>query len=127
MIDNYIQQLLKKYRQRNREPEEKLSRKEQRPISLSQSDKVYLLQKYRWLILSNRSNITRHSNPRMAPHFRCLMNTYDYKDALFRLYPKLKDFGNLLEKYQDYIINSFIMVENTNTEKYMKVSYQMAP
>lgn len=90
----------------------------------------------------------------MDPHFRCLMNTYDYEDVLFRLDPKLKDFsdlkekyiqfnnrnarnpiearkeldelipmyqsseyeifrdfGDLLEKYQDYIINSFIMVE----------------
>lgn len=154
MIDNYIRQLLKKYRQRDRELEEKLSLEEQRSISLPQSDEVYLLQKYRWLILSNRSNITYHSDPRMDPHFRCLMNTYDYEDALFRLDPKLKEFrdlkekyiqfnnrnagkpiearkeldelipmyqaseyeifrnfGDLLEKYQDYIINSFIMVE----------------
>lgn len=154
MIDNYIRQLLKKYRQRDRELQEKLSLEEQRPVSLPQSDEVYLLQKYRWLILANRSNITYHSDPRMDPHFRCLMNTYDYEDALFRLDPKLKDFrdlkekyiqfnnrnagkpiaakkeldelipmyraseyeifrdfGNLLEKYQDYIINSFIMVE----------------
>lgn len=153
-IDNYIRQLLKKYRQRDRELQEKLSREEQRPVSLPQSDEVYLLQKYRWLILADRSNITYHSDPRMDPHFRCLMNTYDYEDALFRLDPKLKDFrdlkekyiqfnkrnagkpiaakkeldelipmyrtseyeifrdfGNLLEKYQDYIINSFIMVE----------------
>lgn len=154
MIDNYIRQLLKKYRQRDRELQEKLSLEEQRSISLPQSDEVYLLQKYRWLILSNRSNITYHSDPRMDSHFRCLMNTYDYEDALFRLDPKLKEFrnlkekyiqfnnrnagkpiearkeldelipmyqaseyeifrnfGDLLEKYQDYIINSFIMVE----------------
>lgn len=154
MIDNYIRQLLKKYRQRDRELAEALSREEQRPLSLPLSDEVYLLQKYRWLILSNHSNITYHSDPRMDSHFRCLMNTYDYEDALFRLDPKLRDFrdlkekyiqfnnrnagkpfearkeldelipiyqtseyeifrnfGNLLEKYQDYIINSFIMVE----------------
>ena len=90
----------------------------------------------------------------MDSHFRCLMNTYDYEDALFRIDPKLKDFrdlkekyilfnsrntgkpieartqleelipeyqsseheifkefGELLEKHKDYIINSFIMVE----------------
>lgn len=154
MIDNYIRQLLKKYRQRDRELAEALSRKEQKPLSLPLSDEVYLLQKYRWLILSNHSNITYHSDPRMDSHFRCLMNTYDYEDALFRLDPKLRDFrdlkekyiqfnnrnagkpfearkeldelipiyqtseyeifrnfGDLLEKYQDYIINSFIMVE----------------
>lgn len=160
MIDNYIRQLLKKYRQRDRELAEALSREEQRPLSLPLSDEVYLLQKYRWLILSNHSNITYHSDPRMDSHFRCLMNTYDYEDALFRLDPKLRDFrdlkekyiqfnnrnarkpfearkeldelipiyqtseyeifrnfGDLLEKYQDYIINSFIMVEKHGYEK----------
>ena len=154
MIDNYIRQLLKKFRQRDRELEEQLSYEEQRPISLPPSEEVYLLQKYRWLVLSNQSNIKYHSDPRMDSHFRCLMNTYDYEDALFRIDPKLKDFrdlkeiyiqfnsrnagkpiearneleelismyqsceheifrdfGILLEKYKDYIINSFIMVE----------------
>ena len=154
MIDNYIRQLLKKFRQRDRELEEKLSLEEQRPVSLPQSDEVYLLQKYRWLILANQSSITYHADPRMDPHFRCLMNTYDYEDALFRIDPNLKDFrdlkeiyiqfnsrnagkpleaqkeldtlifkyqnseheifrnfGDLLETYKDYIINSFIMVE----------------
>lgn len=154
MIDNYIRQLLKKFRQRDRELEEQLSYEEQHPVSLPPSDEVYLLQKYRWLILSNQTNIKYHSDPRMDSHFRCLMNTYDYEDALFRIDPKLKDFRDLkelyiqfnsrnagkpiearkeldelisvyhssehdifkdfavlLEKYKDYIINSFIMVE----------------
>ena len=100
------------------------------------------------------SNIKYHADPRMDSHFRCLMNTYDYEDALFRIDPRLKDFrdlkelyiqfnnrnggkpiearkeldglisiyqnseyeifrefGSLLEKYKDPIINSFIMVE----------------
>ena len=155
LIDNYIRQLLKRFRQRDKERHDQLSYEEQRPVSLPPSDEVYLLQKYRWLILSNQSNIKYHSDPRMDSHFHCLMNTYDYEDALFRIDPKLKDFrdlkekyilfnsrnagkpiearteldelipeylaseyeifrefGTLLEKYKDYIINSFIMVEN---------------
>ena len=154
LIDNYIRQLLKKFRQRDRELEEQLSYEQQRPVSLPPSDEVYLLQKYRWLILASQSNIKYHTDPRMDSHFRCLMNTYDYEDALFRIDYKLKefrdlkeiyiqfnnrnagnpvkareeldeliplyqsceyeifrDFGNLLEKHEDYIINSFIMVE----------------
>ena len=103
MNDYYIRQLLKKYRQRDRELVEALSREEQKPIFLLQSDGVYLLQKYRWLILSNRSNITYHSAPRMDPHFRCLMNTYDYEDTLFRLVSKLRDFRNLKEKYIQFL------------------------
>ena len=154
MIDNYIRQLLKKYRQRDRERQEQLSEEYGRPVVLPMSDEVYLLQKYRWLILSNQSNIHYHSDVRMDSHFHVLMNTYDYEDALFRLDPKLKDFrdekelyvrfnsrnagrpiearaelselishyseskyeifrefASLLEKYQDPIINSFVMVE----------------
>ena len=153
-IDNYIRQLLKKFRQRDRELEDQLSYEQQKPVSLPPSDEVYLLQKYRWLILASQSNIKYHSEPRMDSHFHCLMNTFDYEDSLFRIDPKLKDFrdlketylqfnnrnagnpikareelseliimyqsceheifrdfGDLLEKYEDYIINSFIMVE----------------
>ena len=47
MIDNYIRQLLKKFRQRDREYQEKLSLEQQVPVSLPPSDEVYLLQKYR--------------------------------------------------------------------------------
>lgn len=153
-IDNYIRQLLKKYRQRDRERAEQLSLELQKPVSLPPSDEVYLIQKYKWLILCSMSNIKYHADPRMDSHFRCLMNTYDYEDALFRIDPKLKafrdmkemyiqfnnhnaghpiearreldklipiykssehqifrEFGALLEKYEDPIINSFIMVE----------------
>lgn len=160
MIDNYIRQLLKKYRQRDRERQEQLSEEHGRPISLPMSDEVYLLQKYRWLILSNQSNIHYHSDVRMDSHFHVLMNTYDYEDALFRLDPKLKDYrdekelyvcfnsrnagrpiearielselishyseskheifrelASLLEKYQDPIINSFVMVEKIGNGK----------
>lgn len=154
LIDNYIRQLLRKYRQRDREREAQLSFEQQRPVSLPISDEVYLLQKYRWLILSNQSSITYHTDPRIDPHFHCLMNTYDYEDALFRLDPNLEDFrdlkeeyirfnsrnagdlisacreleelivkykssthdifrefGSLLEKYRDPIINSFVMIQ----------------
>ena len=62
MIDNYIRQLLKKFRQRDREYQEKLSLEQQVPVSLPPSDEVYLLQKYRWLILCNQSNIRYHTD-----------------------------------------------------------------
>ena len=160
MIDNYIRQLLKKFRQRDHEYQERLSWEEQRPVSLPPSDEVYLLQKYRWLILANQSNIQYHADPRIDSHFRVLMNTYDYEDALFRIdsnlreyrdlkelyiqfnsrnggkplearnelheliqhyknsgYEMFRDFAALLEKYEDPIINSFIMVEKVGTGK----------
>lgn len=99
MIDSYLRQLLKKYRQRDREKQEQLSLEAGRPITLPISDEVYLLQKYRWLILANQSNIHYHSDLRMDSHFHVLMNTYDYEDALFRLDPKLRDYRELKEMY----------------------------
>lgn len=98
-IETYLRQSLKKYKQRDRERQEQLSEEYNREVSIPLSDEVYLLQKYRWLILSNQSTIHYHTDPRMDPHFRCLMNTYDYEDALFRLDPKLKDFRDLKELY----------------------------
>ena len=160
MIDNHIRQLLKYYRQRDRERQEQLSLEEGRPISLPISDEVYLLKKYRWLILANQDNIHYHSEPRVDQHFHVLMNTYDYEDAIFHIDNKLKDYrelkemyvrfnsrnaGNptaareelieliafyansehsmfrdfayLLERYQDPIVNSFVMVEKMGNGK----------
>lgn len=159
-IDSYIRQLIKKYRQRDREYQDKLSLEQQRPVTLPPSDEVYLLQKYRWLILVNQSNIRYRNDPRMDAHFHVLMNTYDYEDALFRMDSNLRDFqdlkekyvqfnsrnggkpiqaraeitalvqefkesrheifrdfASLLEKYEDPIINSFIMVERIGNGK----------
>lgn len=98
-IDNYIRQLIKKYRQRDRELADMRSYELQQPVNLPISNEVYLLQKYRWLILSNQANINYHTDPRMDNHFHCLMNTYDYEDALFRIDKNLEDFCNLKEMY----------------------------
>ena len=101
-IDNYIRSLLKDFKQRDRELQDKLSFEKGYDISLPLSNEVYLLQKYRWLILSNRSNIKYHTEPRMDPHFHCLMNTFDYEDALFRIDPKLREYRDQKEKYVQF-------------------------
>ena len=41
-IDNHIRQLLKKYRQRDRELQDKLSQQQQKPVSLPVSHEVYM-------------------------------------------------------------------------------------
>ena len=60
---------------------------------------MYLLKKYRWLILSNRDNITYHIDLRMDKHFHCLMNTYDYERALFDIDSRLKTLRDYKELY----------------------------
>lgn len=98
-IDNYIRQLQKKYRMSDRQREEQKSAETGQPVSLPVSDEVYLLTKYRWLILSNWANILYHIDTRMDPHFRHMMNTYDYEDALFRVDPRLEVLRELKERY----------------------------
>lgn len=95
----YIRKLIKKYKQRDRELYEQQWHPVAMPSYIPPSREVYLLQKFRWLILANESNITYHAEPRMDPHFHCLMNTYDYQDALFQLDPNLQELRDLKEMY----------------------------
>lgn len=98
-IDMYIRQLGKKYRQRDRELQEERSAAAGRPVRLPESDEMYMLRKYRWLVLSNRENIVYRTELRMDPHFHRLMNTYDYEAQLFRIDPRLETLRDLKEKY----------------------------
>lgn len=98
-IDMYIRQLERNFRKRDREKEEMLSAEQGRPISLPPSDEIYLLKKYRWLILANQENITYHTDMRIDPHFRHFMNTRDYETALFQIDSRLKTLRDLKEIY----------------------------
>lgn len=98
-IDNYIRALLKKYKQRDRELEERKSAEAGYQITLPVSREVYMLTKYRWLILSNQDNIRYHIDPRMDSHFHCLMNTYDYEAELFKIDRRLERLRDLKEMY----------------------------
>ena len=159
-IEMYIRNLTKKYKQRDRENYEQQWHPEVMPAYIPQSREVYLLQKFRWLILSNQSNITYHNELRRDKHLNCLMNTYDYEDALFQIDPNLRelrdlkelyitfntrnaghpmdarldldelisvylqssnpifiDFADLLIRFHDYILNSFVMAERHGSGK----------
>ena len=98
-IDMYIRQLGRKYRQRDKELQEERSAAAGRPVRLPESDEMYMLRKYRWLVLSNRENIVYRAELRMDPHFHRLMNTYDYESQLFRIDPRLETLRDLKEKY----------------------------
>ena len=98
-IDNYIRQLIKDYRQKGREREAVKSLEAGHPVTLPVSDEVYLLQKYRWLILSNQNNIEYRTDLRMDRHLHHMMNTYDYESELFRISPRLRILRDGKEKY----------------------------
>lgn len=101
-LDNYIRQMERQFRQRDQEREEQKSAECHYPVSFPVSDELYLLRKYRWLILSNQSTLRYHTDLRMDNHFHRLMNTYDYEDALFRIDHKLRDLRDLKEKYVQF-------------------------
>ena len=154
-IDMYIRNLIKDFKKRDREIYISNGGIIDEHTYIPASREVYLLQKYKWLILANQSSITYHNELRMDTKLRCLMNTYDYEDYLFTIDPTLRtlrdlkelyvqfnarnagkpmdarleldylidkyiqcgnpifyDFANLLIRNHDYIIKSFVMVEN---------------
>ena len=98
-LDKYLRDLLKKYKKRDAEVEAKKSIELGRSIRLPKSHEVYMLQKYRWLILANQTSIKYRNRPLIDKHFHCLMNTYDYEDYLFRLDSNLKELRDLKELY----------------------------
>jgi transposase len=159
-LENYIRDLIKKFRKRDRDIYISNGGQIDEHTRIPLSREVYLLQKYRWIILANQNSITYHSDLRMDPHLHCMMNTFDYEDSLFSIDPQLRklrdlkelyvqfntlnagkpmdarieldqlidrylhcdsiifnDFANLLIRYHDYIINSFVMVEKHGSGK----------
>ena len=101
-LDNYIRQLIRKYRQRDRELYQEQTDDYDPHSHIPLSDELYILQKYRWLILANQSNITYHNDLRIDSHFHCLMNTYDYESSLFSIDKKLEEYRDLKELYVDF-------------------------
>lgn len=98
-IDMYIRNLIKSFKKRDRENFIANGGIITEHTYIPPSREVYLLQKYRWLILTNRSSIFYHTDLRMDTHLHCMMNTYDYEDSLFMINPNLRELRDLKELY----------------------------
>ena len=98
-IDMYIRNLIKSFKKRDRENFIANGGIIAEHTYIPPSREVYLLQKYRWLILANRSSIFYHTDLRMDTHLHCMMNTYDYEDSLFMIDPNLRELRDLKELY----------------------------
>ena len=61
------------------------------------SDEVYLLKKYRWLLLKNQEHLEYHLEPRYDRHFRYFINTFGYEEKFLALHPYIKVFRDLKE------------------------------
>ena len=98
-IDMYIRNLIKQFKHRDREAYIASGGIITENTTIPLSREVYLLQKYRWLILSNQSNIIYHTDLRMDTRLHCMMNTFDYEDSLFMIDPTLRELRDLKELY----------------------------
>ena len=155
-IDKYLKHLMSMYKQRDEERQNRLSNARGYAVNLPVSDEVYLLKKYRWLILKNQSSINYRIDTHLDFHFKYMMNTYAYELKLLDINPRIRllrdwkeeyvtfnernagnperakveleelidrylnsndsiitDFGLLLSRFKQQIINSFIMLERT--------------
>ena len=101
-IDMYIRNLIKDFKKRDREIYISNGGIIDEHTYIPASREVYLLQKYKWLILANQSSITYHNELSMDTKLRCLMNTYDYEDSLFTIDPTLRTLRDLKELYVQF-------------------------
>ena len=101
-LDIFLKQLLNRFKERDNNKQLQLSMERGREITLPVSDEVYLLKKFRWLILMNRSSIRYHTDKRFDHHFRYWMDTYDYESKLLALNPYLKDLRDYKELYVQF-------------------------
>lgn len=101
-LDMFLRQLLRQFKLRDQERQDKLAREQSRPMILPKSDEVYLLQNYRWIVLGNRRNIVYHSELRMDNHFRYYMNSYDYEEKFMKLHPDLHELRDLKDLYVEF-------------------------
>lgn len=101
-LENFIRELLKRFKERDRVRQAQLSMDLHREIKLPLSDEVYLLQNYRWVLLKNQKSITYYQNPVFDHHFRYFMNTYDYERKFFDINPHLKEMREFKEMYINF-------------------------
>lgn len=98
-IQKYIRTLTKQYLKRDYELFEQRQATSNTKLTMHQSDEVYILKKYSWLILSNVENIDYSQEIRIDPHFRYFMDIYEKEAKLFDLAPELRDMRELKELY----------------------------
>ncbi|MBQ9972928.1 MAG: ISL3 family transposase [Firmicutes bacterium] len=98
-IQKYIRAITRQYLKRDQElhmQREAIAGKE---LIMHQSDEVYILKKYSWLVLANQSKIDYSQEMKVDSHFRYFMTIYDKEELLFNLVPELREMRDLKEIY----------------------------
>lgn len=120
-ITNYIRELIRDLRKEIGAIKDDLEAQGKKPYEIKNalklaSDKLYLLQKKRWLVTKNQKNVNYQYETFYDRHFNCQMNTYRYEDLLFKYYPKLKDLRDLKERYITFNSRNAVNPEQASIE-----------
>lgn len=101
-INAFLIALCRKYEERDRAHITKMV-EEHRPLKKGwKSDEVYLLNRYKWIMLRNMDNIDYTTKSRFDRHFGFYMNTYTYEEHFFKIDSSLEPMRSLKEKYIDF-------------------------
>lgn len=98
-LDIFLRSLQKEYKARDESRKQIHYSKYGYEKRIHLSNEVYLLKKYRWLLLSNQDNLEYRLEPRYDKHFRYFINTFGYEEKFLALHPYIKDFRDLKEEY----------------------------
>lgn len=101
-IQKHIRALIREYTKRDRDRHQKKEALAMRDLVMKQSDEVYILKKYSWLVLTNQDNIHYSNDMKRDSHFRYFMTLSDKEYKLFSLAPELKDMRDLKEYYVQF-------------------------
>jgi transposase len=98
-IQKYIRTLTKQYLKRDIKLYKQREAAAMRELTMHQSDEVYILKKYAWLVLTNLENIDYSQIAKVDSHFRYFMDTYEKERKLFTIAPELREMRDLKELY----------------------------
>ena len=98
-IHKYIRAITRQYLKRDQELHEQRESAAMRELTMHQSDEVYILKKYSWLVLTNQDNIDYSQEMKIDSHFRYYMTLYEKEEKLFNLVPELQEMRDLKEFY----------------------------
>ena len=98
-IHKYIRAITRQYLKRDQEIHTQRETAAMREFTMHQSDEVYILKKYSWLVLTNQDNIDYSQEMKIDSHFRYFMTLYEKEEKLFALVPELREMRDLKEFY----------------------------
>ena len=95
----YIRKVIRRLDEKDRREHERREQEFHRALPFKHSKDYYVLKKYHWLLLKNKSDIKYYTNPWFDKRLNRMMTTFDYEEWVLRLDPNFREMRRLKEKY----------------------------